>query len=40
MNLKTLFLTQNNCYKSGKRHTPKGIMFTAPVPITHGLKGM
>lgn len=26
MNLKTLFLTQNNCYKSGKRHTPKGIM--------------
>jgi len=26
MNLKTLFLTQNNCYKSGKRHTVKGIM--------------
>lgn len=26
MNLKTLFLTQNNCYKAGKRHTVKGIM--------------
>ena len=26
MNLKTLFLTQNNCYKSGKKHTVKGIM--------------
>jgi N-acetylmuramoyl-L-alanine amidase len=27
MNLKTLFLTQNNCYKAGKRHTVKGIMI-------------
>lgn len=26
MNLHTLFLTQNNCYKSGKKHTVKGIM--------------
>ncbi len=26
MNLKTLFLTNNDCYKSGKRHTVKGIM--------------
>ena len=26
MNLKTLFLTQNNCYKAGKKHTVKGIM--------------
>lgn len=26
MNLKTLFLTNNDCFKSGKRHTVKGIM--------------
>lgn len=26
MNLKTLFLTKNDCYKSGKKHTVKGIM--------------
>ena len=26
MNLHTLFLTQNDCYKSGKKHTVKGIM--------------
>lgn len=26
LNLKTLLFTQNNCYKSGKRHTVKGIM--------------
>lgn len=26
MNLNKLFLTQNNCYKAGKRITPKGIM--------------
>ena len=26
MNLKTLILTNNNCYKSGKKHTVKGIM--------------
>ncbi len=26
MNLKTLFLTQNNCYKAGKTIVPKGIM--------------
>lgn len=26
MNLHTLYLTKNNCYKSGKRHTVKGIM--------------
>ena len=26
MNLHQLFLTQNNCYKSGKKHTVKGIM--------------
>lgn len=26
LNLKTLMLTQNNCYKSGKKHTVKGIM--------------
>ena len=26
MKLTTLLLTQNNCYKSGKKHTVKGIM--------------
>lgn len=26
MNLKELILTNNDCYKSGKKHTPKGIM--------------
>jgi N-acetylmuramoyl-L-alanine amidase CwlA len=26
MNLKQLYLTQNNCYKSGKKHTVKGIV--------------
>lgn len=26
MNLKTLLLTKNDCYKSGKKHIPKGIM--------------
>lgn len=26
LNLKTLIFTQNSCYKSGKRHTVKGIM--------------
>lgn len=26
LNLKTLLLTQNNCYKSGKKHVVKGIM--------------
>lgn len=26
MKLSTLFLTKNNCYKSGKKHTVKGIM--------------
>jgi hypothetical protein len=26
MNLKQLFLTQNDCYKSGKKHTVKGIL--------------
>ena len=26
MNLKRCFLTENNCYKSGKKHTVKGIM--------------
>lgn len=26
LNLKQLFLTQNDCYKSGKKHTVKGIM--------------
>jgi hypothetical protein len=27
MNLRQQFLTKNNCYKSGKRHTVKGIMI-------------
>lgn len=26
VNLRTLFLTRNECYKSGKKHVPKGIM--------------
>jgi len=26
MNLSTLYLAENNCYKSGKRHEVKGIM--------------
>ena len=26
MNLQRCFLTENNCYKSGKKHTVKGIM--------------
>jgi len=26
MNLRTLFLTNNECYKAGKKHIPKGIM--------------
>ena len=26
MNLRKLFLTENDCYKSDKKHTPKGIM--------------
>ena len=26
MNLKQYYLTENSCYKSGKKHTVKGIM--------------
>lgn len=27
MNLKTILATKNNCYKAGKKHTPKGFML-------------